>query len=484
MSTRMSTTRRTSRAGDAATPNQKKEVEEDVLLHLLSILARGTSHHYAINGDNSASISLCKMLGFFSTTDYYAYLVSRGLATYKFHRAKKTMEIDFLISKWTGFLRSERYGLYYPENVEITITVIDLENLISRRTQRESHRVKCYIIRLGQRSSSTYAPKIGRQQIFLPTIPGWRAKQRYLRRLTNEVVVETLINNEAAYNAALDELDTTSIEDPSDDKTSYDDIDEPPTHKKQRTDECTTVPDNEPTQSYWRGFVGAAITKAAQPFRGMFPFSNTALQRQSDFDLTKKKDSGEVDKFLTDFVAMKQQQSGNQLVLEFKNGRNFKKQTFVKIRSSANDKSHRRHDGWIDECLEVMSRKDGNPSNSIRQLTASLLKRDAAAVLDAVKGEPGVNNSPTMDTIAEAAMWRDGNVKARSAQRVIRRHLRHALGKDIFSSERKFMTLTKGHSPVTSGHILHVKNVSEKPERIDYWIKTWREKLKYIPPPC
>ena len=61
------------------------------------------------------------------------------------------------------------------------------------------------------RKIASHASKISLQQIFLPTIPGWRSKQRYLRRITNEQVLDTLLQNEAVYLDAIKELDQKLI---------------------------------------------------------------------------------------------------------------------------------------------------------------------------------------------------------------------------------------------------------------------------------
>mmetsp|Transcript_18037 Transcript_18037/g.31058 ORF Transcript_18037/g.31058 Transcript_18037/m.31058 type:complete len:114 (-) Transcript_18037:409-750(-) len=80
-------------------------------------------------------------------------------------------------------------------------------------------------------------------------------------------------------------------------------------------------------------------------------------------------------------------------------------------------------------------------------MTKDLIKQDPAAVRDALS-EAGMRVVEKMDSVTEAAMWKDGGVKSRTARRVIRRHIRHHFGKDALSSERELMELSKGHSPV------------------------------------
>ena len=60
--------------------------DEDVLAELLLFLSKGSSHWVFINSGPSINICLCKMLGFFSEMDYYACLVLKNLAAYKFNK--------------------------------------------------------------------------------------------------------------------------------------------------------------------------------------------------------------------------------------------------------------------------------------------------------------------------------------------------------------------------------------------------------------
>ena len=150
------------------------------MAELFSILAKGGLHWYSINGDTSVEVSFCRRLGFFCSMDYYAYLVSKGLAVYQFNKTKKMMEVVIEKDKWTCFLLNKRYGLSAPHNAEFTTARIDMKNLLCGKTQRNDKRYDYHLIRLGRNDSNTYARKISQQEIFLPTIPGWRSKQRYL----------------------------------------------------------------------------------------------------------------------------------------------------------------------------------------------------------------------------------------------------------------------------------------------------------------
>ena len=71
-------------------PLDEDEVE-DMLAELFLIFSQGSSHWFSVNGDTSCKISRCRLIGFFSPMDYYAFLVSKGLAAYKFNLKKREM---------------------------------------------------------------------------------------------------------------------------------------------------------------------------------------------------------------------------------------------------------------------------------------------------------------------------------------------------------------------------------------------------------
>mmetsp|Transcript_26891 Transcript_26891/g.56786 ORF Transcript_26891/g.56786 Transcript_26891/m.56786 type:complete len:132 (+) Transcript_26891:766-1161(+) len=103
-------------------------------------------------------------------------------------------------------------------------------------------------------------------------------------------------------------------------------------------------------------------------------------------------------------------------------------------------------------------------------MTKDLIKQDPAAVRDALS-EAGMRVVEKMDSVTEAAMWKDGGVKSRTARRVIRRHIRHHFGKDALSSERELMELSKGHSPVETKSVEYDKGDGHKKETLKCSIK-------------
>ena len=70
--------------------------------------------------------------------DYYAFLVSKGLAAYEFNSKKREMEIEIKFGKWEQYLCNKRYGLCSPENAEVTIARFNMENLLGDKTKQQT----------------------------------------------------------------------------------------------------------------------------------------------------------------------------------------------------------------------------------------------------------------------------------------------------------------------------------------------------------
>ena len=172
------------------------EGEEDALVDLLGILAQGSSQWYTLNGDTSTKVSLCRVLGFFSEADYHALLVSKNLASYRSNKSSGKLEVVMLVDKWREYINNERYKIVSPVNAGIETKRVDIASLLSGRKQDNKQRQDYYVLRLGSRQSESYAGSISRQQIWLPQISGWRAKQRYFRRSVNDIVLKIQLESE------------------------------------------------------------------------------------------------------------------------------------------------------------------------------------------------------------------------------------------------------------------------------------------------
>ena len=120
-----------------------------------------------------------------------------------------------------------------------------------------------------------------------------------------------------------------------------------------------------------------------KPFLGMFPFSNVALNRDRDFDLSIDADNDKVDKHLTDFIGMKQMHSGNKILLQYQDTRNGRLQSFVKVAAATNDKSFKSSRGWLDLAIKVNSDRD---NDEWEKLNSHIVTATAGDVCQPVAG--------------------------------------------------------------------------------------------------
>ena len=200
-----------------AAPHQEVEEGEDVLVELLGILVQGPSQWYTLNGDTSTQVSLCRVLGFFSETDYYAFLVHKNLAEYRFNKAFVKMELRLPPNEWRSYLDNKRYTVKLSFNAEIEKKKIDINSMLSGKKQSDSQGYNYHVLRLGSRESESYAQTISSQKVWLPKIPGWSAKQRYFRRKVDDAVLSIQLENDHLYEQLLEELDKNSLPSPNED---------------------------------------------------------------------------------------------------------------------------------------------------------------------------------------------------------------------------------------------------------------------------
>ena len=94
MQTSWSTPRNRARDTEASgdTLCRGKQHARDVLVVFLAFIATCESFWFTINGDITNDVSFARRLGFFRDIDYYAFLVSAGLAAYKTTRGVKVTD--------------------------------------------------------------------------------------------------------------------------------------------------------------------------------------------------------------------------------------------------------------------------------------------------------------------------------------------------------------------------------------------------------
>ena len=150
-----------------------------LLAELLKFLAGGSAFWYTINGDTSLPLSLRNRLGFVSDTDYFAFLVSAGLADY-FDEEDATgnniRSLRILGSEWKDFLQNEEcYGLS-RDVAEHTRKRFCMEDAMAG-TKQVGPRFNYHVICIGMQNLTTFSSITsqkarGRKQLLLrpPTI--------------------------------------------------------------------------------------------------------------------------------------------------------------------------------------------------------------------------------------------------------------------------------------------------------------------------
>ena len=129
----------------------------DVLSVFLENVASSNSFWYTVNGDISHEMSLARRIGFFRDVDYYAFLVSAGLASYK-ERTDGKKELTLQHNEWVSLLQDP---LLKPHLFSFSMKRFDAKGAINGK-QDDKKRMKYHIIRIGHESDDS-APNIGSQ---------------------------------------------------------------------------------------------------------------------------------------------------------------------------------------------------------------------------------------------------------------------------------------------------------------------------------
>ena len=107
----------------------------ECLANLLIFLATTEAFWYTINGDKSYGTSWCTRLGFVSQTNYEAFLITAGLASY----VNKVYEIRG--DEWNQFLERTEYG-FHINNAGYSQSTCDLDALVKRENQDDRKRAR------------------------------------------------------------------------------------------------------------------------------------------------------------------------------------------------------------------------------------------------------------------------------------------------------------------------------------------------------
>lgn len=172
-----------------------------LLASTLYEIGQGPSFWFVVNQGPSSSCSLASPLGFHTETNYHAYLVATGLAEYV--GVQGTKKLRLARTEWEIFLKET--GLA-PEVAEFKIRRIDIQAVLSGVKQDFTNRKECPVLHLGQKSSPSYQRNITLQKddkgSFLkkpPVHPGLRSIQRKFSRLNQQIIADTIIDNDDIY---------------------------------------------------------------------------------------------------------------------------------------------------------------------------------------------------------------------------------------------------------------------------------------------
>ena len=136
-------------------PSNKQNRARNLLVKLLVFLTTAESCWYTINGDINHEYSLARRLGFYLQEEYYAFLVSAGLAMYRYDSLSEEKD-EFIIryKEWhhmiDGIKQDNHEVADFAKRIELTEKRFDRVNLHKGMKQRDNRRYDHILIRIGQ----------------------------------------------------------------------------------------------------------------------------------------------------------------------------------------------------------------------------------------------------------------------------------------------------------------------------------------------
>ena len=185
----------------------------EMMVVMLAFIAAGPSFWYPMNGDQSHEFSLCRMLGFFSIVEYYAFFVAAGLAGYTGPKGVDGRnQLEFYADEWKDVLNNVPHKLS-TSTAEHSVKDFDMEGLIASGKQNSKEcRYYYHLLRLGSRDSESYTSTITKQTLNNgkldtkpPLLPSLRSMQRSFKRNTQQMIADVIIENEDMYGDATNE---------------------------------------------------------------------------------------------------------------------------------------------------------------------------------------------------------------------------------------------------------------------------------------
>ena len=193
----------------------------------------------------------------------------------------------------------------------------------------------------------------------------------------------------------------------------------------------------------------------------------TPEKKETGIDLVKsalQNDDGSLlDEVLSYCTALKQQQTGDNLVLNYKDHRNRCIQSFVKVSGNESDESFRRYVAWFEECMKVNGK--GEKTKSARRIAKYLLQQYRDIFFEVLE-EANLVPPPVMGVTEISAMFKMGGITSRAQRRGIMRVLRYHFGKRYFAPEYKVRMKCKGATQVETRKVSHSYEDGEKEEEL------------------
>lgn len=310
-----------------------------VITVLLTNLSSAKSFWYTINGDPNYEFSLCRRFGFTSSLDYYALLIHAGLAGYE-EKKDGSRCLQVYISQWKDFLADTTYDMSADTDTDRAEAVridFDMEGCLNGK-QNDKERQTFYAIRIGK-NVGTYHRKItaqlkGGKNTTPPRLPALGDMQRSFGGRVRPLIIGTIIDNDDVfkeYNNAWTYHRTEARKRHAEEVPTATATPSPAKRMRLDTNDGsnTTTPERMNTDA-----VEEATTTTTTPEsitqHTPYPFINRAQVA-----------AGEDDKFLTELVAKRGVDSGNNVVLKYNDYRNGNDKFFVKVPQNSTDKSFR-----------------------------------------------------------------------------------------------------------------------------------------------
>lgn len=441
-----------------------------LLVKLLVFLATAESCWYTINGNINHEYSLARRLGFFLKEEYYAFLVTAGLAKYRYNPlTDEKDEVDILDKEWDDMMDAIKSYTDDDENNKIdytklfTYTHMKFDRAYAHKglAQRQGkYRHNYHVIRIGKfdnegwshkKISAQLKDRVGNHQT--PHLPGLYPKKRNFVNEARAMFTHVIASDFDFYES----LSNTNLEpnDEEDDESETDD--DKPLPKKPKLARYSAG-------SSSLGLVGGIDVGEAE----IADFVSNLPPKQFEV-------------MFAHMINRAQNESGDKDMITSKNTGNNKSQKYVRVPTNTTEQSFQQHSGWVEKALEANGGgKDPTAKiTSAKRIAKKLIKKLRTEEGDQVLEELGIlpQEHLKMGAVKIAAMFKAAGVRSRHRRRALLKHLRHFFGKHVFDSETKVQMLCDGHTKVESDVVWYERVKGEIKEQVYYSQKNIADEL-------